>query len=290
MRLSRRFTIAALALAGALSMGLAALASATEAPSKHPLPPGGRYAELRGIRMYYEIHGRGSTVFLLHGGAGNGGQFSKQLSAFEKSHRVIVPDACGQGRSSGRSGALNFRDMAEDVAALMDLLGVRSADVMGWSDGGNTGLELAIRHPDRVMHLVTLGANFSPEGMNPSDRSWADTATAASFGDGMKRGWQQLSPEPERYEERMNQIIALWRTEPHFTPAELGSIRSPVLVIAGEHDVVQEAHTRALAAAIPGARLWIVPDASHSVMMEQPELVNRTVLQFFGAGQVKPHL
>lgn len=162
----------------------------------------------------------------------------------------------------------------------MDRLRIPAADVMGWSDGGNTGLDLALNHPERVRHLVTLGANFSPEGMNAPDRAWADTATAASFGPEMKQAFERLSPEPQHYERVMNQIIALWRDQPNFSLEELRSIRVPVLVIAGEHDVVRPEHTKTLAATIPGARLWIVPGASHSVMQEQPELVNRTVLGF----------
>ena len=249
---------------------------------KPALPPGGHVAKIRGFRMYYELHGQGAPLILLHGGAGNGMQFSHQIPAFELRRRVIVPDACGQGRSGGRAEALTYHGMAEDVIALMDRLHINRADVMGWSDGGIEGLDMAIHHPDRVGHLVTLGANFSPDGMNAPDLAWAETARAESFGPDMKRDYQRLSPEPWRFETVMNQIITLWRYEPHFTPTQLRSIRCPVLVIAGEHDVVQPEHTRALGAAIPHARVWIVPKASHSVMMEQPGIVNRTVLDFIG--------
>jgi pimeloyl-ACP methyl ester carboxylesterase len=240
----------------------------------------GQIITLRGFRMYFETHGRGDALILLHGGAGNGMQFSNQLPFFERSRFVILPDACGQGRSGGRAEALSYHGMAEDVIALMDHLGLRDADVMGWSDGGIEGLDMAIHHPDRVRHLVTLGANFSPEGMNAPDLAWAETARAESFGPDMRRDYQRLSPEPWRFESVMNQIITLWRSEPHFTRKELRSIRCPVLVIAGEHDVVRSEHTRELANDIPGARLWIVPGASHSVMFESSALVNRTVEAF----------
>ena len=170
--------------------------------------------------------------------------------------------------------------MAEDVLTLMNQLGPARFDVMGWSDGGVTGIDLAIHHPERVKHLVTFGACFSPRGLNAPDVAWNDTATVAAFGDGMREGWTKLNPQPENYAVAMAKVIRMWKTEPRFTPAQLRSIRARTLICAGEHDVIRPDHTRALARAIPKASLWIVPKASHSVMMEQPDLVNARVLEF----------
>lgn len=245
-----------------------------------PVHDDGHYAAVHGIRMYYESHGKGAPLLLLHGGAGNGMQFSHQVPAFERTHRVIVPDLRAQGRTTDGPGPLTFHGMAEDIVALLDHLHVRRVDVMGWSDGGVVGLDLAIHHPDRVRRLVTFGANFSPDGLNAPDVAWAQSATADSFGPGMEEGYRKLAPDPDHYKVAMTKILTLWRTEPNFTPAELGSIKARTMIAGGEHDVVRPEHLEALAAAIPGARLWIVPGASHSVMMEQPELVNRTVLDF----------
>lgn len=250
----------------------AALAAAPPAP--------GHYADVRGLRMYYELHGAGPPLVLLHGGAGNGRQFEHQVPEFAKRFRLIVPDACAQGRTTDRQGPLTYHEMAEDVAALMDLLHVRSARVMGWSDGGVVGLDLAIHHPSRVTRLVTFGANFRADGLNAPDLAWNAAATADSFGPDMERAWKALAPDPSRYRDAMTRIIALWRDQPDFTPAELGRIRAKVLVVAGEHDVVRRDHTEALARAIPHARLWIVPGANHSVMVEQPAVVNPVVMDF----------
>src|SRR5204863_9625719 len=104
---------------------------------------------------------------LLHGGGGSGDQFNQQVPAFEKRFRLVVPDMCAQGRTNDRPGPLSYHAMAEDVIALMDHLEVKRFDVMGWSDGGNTGLDLAIHHPDRLRRRVTFGANTSPDGYNP---------------------------------------------------------------------------------------------------------------------------
>ncbi len=243
-------------------------------------PVDGHYATLDGIRMYYEMRGRGPVLVLLHGGAGNGSQFANQISSFEKSHRLVIPDMCAQGRTSDRPGPLTYHAMAEDVIALMNRLRVRTFDVMGWSDGGITGIDIAIHHPDRIQHLVTFGAQFTPDGIQAEDAAWNDTATAAAFGDGMKEGWQKLAPNPRDYEAAMNKIIHLWKTEPHFSLAQLHSIRAKALICAGEHDLVRPEHTDALAQAIPGAEKWIVPGATHGAMLEKPREVNPRVLAF----------
>src|SRR5512140_549987 len=244
--------------------------------------PSAHHANLNGIRMYYEIHGHRNSppLILLHGGAGDGTQFDKQVPFFARQFRVIVPDMVGQGRTTDRPDSLTYHAMAEDVIALMDHLKIKRADIMGWSDGGITGLDIALNHSDRIDHLVTFGANFSPDGFDLADILWNRTATAENFGPETRRRYEELAPDPSHYETAMNRIIALWRDQPNFTLEELGQIRAKVMIAAGENDVVRQDHTEALAHAIPGARLWIVPGASHSVIQEQPELVNRTVLEF----------
>jgi pimeloyl-ACP methyl ester carboxylesterase len=230
--------------------------------------------------MYYETYGKGPVLVLLHGGAGNGEQFSHQLAAFQQHFHLIVPDMCAQGRTTDRPGPLTYHAMAEDVIALADRLGVKRFDVMGWSDGGVTGIDLAIHHPDRIRSLVTFGANFSPSGLNPADVAWNDTATVAAFGEGMREGWTKRNPQPDHYQQAMGKIIHMWKTEPNFTAAQLHAIRARVLVCAGENDLIRRDHTEALARAIPGARMWIVPEASHGAMIEKPDEVNARVISF----------
>ncbi|TMQ56490.1 MAG: hypothetical protein E6K72_05110, partial [Candidatus Eisenbacteria bacterium] len=188
--------LAALAQALAIAMAAALACASPEVATAAPNTPHGRYANMNGIRMYYVVRGEGPVLVLLHGGGGSGEQFGRQVPAFEK-HFLI---------------------------ALMNLLGVKRFDVMGWSDGGDTGLDLAIHHPDRLRRLVTFGANFSPSGLNPADVAWNDTATFAAFGAGMREGWTRLSPQPDHYEAAMTKILVMWRTLPRFTAAELKSI------------------------------------------------------------------
>jgi pimeloyl-ACP methyl ester carboxylesterase len=240
----------------------------------------GHDVRLRGIRMYYEVYGRGPALLLLHGGTGDGTQFSQQIPAFEKGYHVVVPDLRAQGRTTDGPGPLTYHVMAEDVIALMDRLHIHRADLMGWSDGGIIGLDIAIHHPGRLQHLVTLGANFRPDGLLPDEVEWGETASARSLGPAVRLEYERLAPDPGHYETAMNKILAMWRAEPRYSLAELHSIRAKTLVIAGEHDLVRRDHTEALAHAIPGAQLWIVPGASHSAMHEFPGLVNERVLEF----------
>jgi pimeloyl-ACP methyl ester carboxylesterase len=260
-------------LTGVLIALLSAAGCGREQPVAHTIA-------LNGIRMYYEIVGQGPPLLLLHGGGGNGMQFDKQIPELRKHHRLIVPDMCAQGRTSDRPDSLTYHAMAEDVVALLDSLGIQRTDIMGWSDGGIVGLDVAMNHPDRVDHLVTFGANFTPDGLNPQDIAWMERATADSFGPGMEEGYKKLAPDPSHYRVAMTKILDMWRTQPNYTPEQLGRIRAKTMICAGERDVIRPEHTRALAAAIPGAVLWIVPDASHSAMQEKPDLVNAKVTEF----------
>lgn len=259
---------------------LAAALAGSPGPSSPAAPTAGHYAEVNGLRLYYELRGAGPPLLLLHGGAGNGMQFEHQVPAFETSRRLIVPDCRAQGRTNDRPGPLTYHDMAEDMIALLDRLRVKRVAVMGWSDGGNIGLDMAMHHPGRVAHLVTFGANFRPDGVKPEDMAWNERATPDSFGPGMREGWTRLNPQPAHYDEAMRKILLLWRTLPRWSEADLGRIRAKVLVCAGEHDLIRREHTEALAKAIPGAELWIVPGASHGAMLERPDLVNPRVLEF----------
>lgn len=234
--------------------------------------------------MFYEIHGRGRPLLLLHGGAGDGQQFDDLVPEFSRHFRVIVPDARAQGRTTDGPGPLTYHGMAEDFVALMDRLGIRRADVLGWSDGGIVGLDLAIHHPTRVGHLIAFGANFTPEGVTPDAAAWTAGASATSFGPLTRVQYEQIAPDPSHYEIAMEKILAMWRAEPNFSFAQLGSIRARTMIAAGEHDLIQPEHTEALARAIPGARLWIVPDAGHAAIQQKPDLVGRVVLDFLQDG------
>jgi pimeloyl-ACP methyl ester carboxylesterase len=200
-----------------------------------------------------------------------------QIVDLARDHLVIAPDSRGHGRSTDVAGPMHYADMAQDMIGLMDQLHIARADIVGWSDGGNIGLDMAMKHPERVGRLVTIGANYDAAGLvDPVSPASPDNA---EFADG-KALYQRVSATPENWPVLYRQVTEMWRTEPHYTPDQLGRIRSPVLVLAGDHDAVRRSHTDALAQAIPGAEERIFPHAGHMVLMQEPDAVDGTIRAF----------
>lgn len=238
---------------------------------------GGRRAQVGPVNLYYETYGAGPPVLVLHGGAASLESMHYQIVDLARDHLVIAPDSRGHGRSTDVPGPMHYADMAQDMIGLMDQLHIAKADVVGWSDGGNIGLDMAMKHPERVGRLVTIGANYDAAGLvDPISPASPDNA---EFADG-KETYQRISATPGNWPVLYRQVTEMWRTEPHYTTDELGRIRSPVLVLAGDHDAVLRSHTDSLAHAIPGAEERIFPHAGHMVLMQEPEAVDGTIRAF----------
>lgn len=237
-------------------------------------------ADVDGMKLAYLIYnpGGGSPVFLLHGGLGSAYDWRKTIPALVGNHEVITPDARGQGESTRGDGPMSYHRMAEDTLALMDKLKIERAAVVGWSDGGNIGIDLAIHHPERVSRLFTYGANYSAAGMFPID--------PPSLLHRMKDAVERLFSEHAR---TVADIIAMWQNDPYFTEAELKGIHVPVMIADGEFDeAIRPEHTKALAALIPGAQLVILPKLTHEGLLEDPATFNRILTGFLNAGATTP--
>lgn len=237
-------------------------------------------ADVNGIRLYYATVGRGSPVILLHGGLANSDYLGNQVRALMKRHKVVIVDSRGHGRSSRDTRAFGYDLMADDVVALLDKLHLQKADVVGWSDGAIIGLDLAIRHPDRVGKVVAFAANTKTDGViegvekNPTFAAYIKRA-----GDEYRR----MSPTPNEYDAFVEQISHMWASQPNWTDDQLKSIRTPVLVLDGDHDeAIKRSHTEYIAATIPGAGLEILPNTSHFAFLQDPAAFNFAVLHFLG--------
>jgi pimeloyl-ACP methyl ester carboxylesterase len=240
------------------------------------------YATVDGIDLYYETYGERRAgvrpVLVLHGGTGFIETMHYQIRALAKDRFVVAPDSRGHGRSTDGAGPLHYERMAEDMIALLDLLDIPEADIVGWSDGGNIGLIMAMKYPARVGRLVTSGSNYNVDGLSslpPADIS-PDTEEMAGARDFYKR----VAPDPDHWPAFFGKVIHMWRTEPNYTAADLARIEAPVLVVAGEFDSIERDHTETLAASIPNGRVHIVPGTTHFVLLEDPAAFNDAMLGF----------
>jgi pimeloyl-ACP methyl ester carboxylesterase len=248
-----------------------------------PAPVAGErtgHADVNGIRLFYAEIGQGSPVVMLHGGLANSDYFGNQVGALAARHRVILVDSRGHGRSTRGDRPFGYDLMTDDVVALLDTLHIEKADIVGWSDGGIIGLDMAMRHPERVGRVFAFGANTQKSGLKDG---FDQNPVFAAFMARARLEYARLSPTPNEYDAFESQIGKMWESEPDWTDAQLRSIRSPVLVVDGDHDEgIKREHTEYMAATIPGAKLLILPDVSHFAFLQDPATFNAALLRFLG--------
>jgi pimeloyl-ACP methyl ester carboxylesterase len=228
------------------------------------------FAAVNGIDMYYEIHGDGSPLLLLHGGMASIPE--KWIPFFAPHFRVIAPEQMGQGRTADLvDRPFHYHDMAEDTVELMRQLGIGSAGVIGYSDGGIVGLDMAIHHPKRVTKLVVTGATARFDGNTQENQEFL-----RRFDPGREPVWDeyaQLSPDgPEHWPVVLGRLKRMWCVEPSFSNEELRTIEAPTLVIIGDRDIVTPEHAVEMFRAIPHAQLCVAPNADHGAMPEEQVL------------------
>lgn len=256
--------------------------SAKLKPDFNPNPPrtprygsitsAGSYVKLKDATLYYETYGSGEPLLLLHGNSQSIYAFSKQIPELSKKYKVIAVDTRGQGKSTDEStGPLTYDQFADDIRLMLDSLHIVKTNVLGWSDGGNTGLIMAIKYPYYVNKLAVTGANLAP-------------TTDAVDGKILKSIKQERDgingTDPRSVKRR--KLMTLLLDEPHITVESLRQIKAPTLVMAGEKDMIKEKHTRTIADNIPGSKLLIFDGATHYVPVEKIKEFNEAVLAFFG--------
>jgi pimeloyl-ACP methyl ester carboxylesterase len=234
---------------------------------------GGQYINARGVSIYYETYGAGPPVLVLHGGLGSIEGMSNQIRALAKSHFVIATDSRGHGRSTDSEEPLGYSLMSDDMANLLNHLHIDRVDVVGWSDGAIIGLDLAMRHPELVRRLVAISANYDVDGLV------GEAASDSEIPPPPLR-YRLLARDPAHWPEIYRKVVKMWETQPHYTLNELGQIKAPTLIMAGEFDIIKREHTSQLAKAIPGSEEIIVQGATHAVPNDKPEIVNRQILRF----------
>ncbi|WP_273791956.1 alpha/beta fold hydrolase [Brucella anthropi] len=264
MKGKRTLTIAALLIGFALSFS--SPVSTERVARMTILASPAAFAEVNGIEMYYRIVGKGPPILLIPGGLSDQHVWDAQLPILARHHTVIVADSRGQGRSTRTDDPITYGLMADDYVALLDFLHIDRVDLVGWSDGGIIGLDIAMRYPERLKSLFAQAANVTPDG---------NTGYAEARAEG------KPIPELRHYESIDKEIHALWANEPNYTDEDLSDIRVRTAIVIGDRDTaVTREHTEFIASQIPGAELIILPDAGHGAPVEKPRLYAHTVLRF----------
>lgn len=236
------------------------------------------YASVNGIQLYYATAGEGEPVVLLHGGLANSDYWGQQVAALAQHHKVIVVDSRGHGRSTRDSRPYSYDLMSDDVVALLDHLKIAKADIVGWSDGGIIGIDLAIRHPTRVNRIFSFAPNTKTSGVKPDTEK---NPVFASYIERAGNEYRKLSKTPDQYDAFVEQISHMWGTQPNWSDEVLKKINTPVLIVDGDHDeaIVRE-HLEYIANTIPNAGLLILPNTSHFAFIQAPKEFNEAILNF----------
>jgi len=232
------------------------------------------YAEVNGIRMYYEIHGEehgGLPLVLIHGGGSTiESTFRTVLPLLAQAHKVVALELQAHGRTSDRDAPESFEQDADDVAGLLKHLGITKANILGFSNGGTTTLQFAIRHLGLTYRIIVISANYQREGMVPGFFEGMPNATLNDMPADLQKDFLKVNPDKNllkiMFEKDRNRMI-------HFKDIEdrlLQSIRVPVLLISGDHDVVLPEHILKMSRVIPNAQLVILPGTHGAFMVAKP--------------------
>ncbi|MBB2943803.1 pimeloyl-ACP methyl ester carboxylesterase [Actinoplanes lutulentus] len=203
------------------------------------------YADVNGINLYYEIHGEGRPLVLLHGGLGSGEMFGPILDLFAANHQVILPDLQGHGRTADIDRPIEIPAMGDDIAALITHLGLENPDVVGFSLGGGVALQVAIRHPQKVRRAVVASAGIRRSATYPEmlEQQGQVTGAAAEF---MKETpmyelYQRVAPRPEDFPRLLDKIGESMAKDFDFTE-EVRGLQVPTLIMAADADMCPPSH------------------------------------------------
>lgn len=242
-----------------------------------PTPAESGLAPVNGIRIWYAEFGQGEPVLLLHGGLANANYWGLQVRALQQHYRVIVMDSRGHGRSTRDARGFGYDLMADDVVGLLDYLKIRRVALVGWSDGAIIGLDIAMRHPERLTKLFAFAANYDTAGVADVDHSPVFKAFEMRAG----REYAALSPTPKDYNRFLTAITQMWAREPNWRRADFQRITVPTWIADADHDeAILPDQPITMAKWVPQAGLLIEPDVSHFAFLQDPEQFTRDVEHF----------
>jgi pimeloyl-ACP methyl ester carboxylesterase len=237
------------------------------------------YADVNGLHMYYEVHGEGSPLVLLHGGLLTIDlNFAGLIPTLAARHTVIGVEMQGHGRTADIDREMTPAALASDVVALLDVLGIDRAHVLGHSLGADVALELAVNHPARLRSVVPVSGTVRPDGMHEDLRDpsrWATSTrlpTEQNFAD-WRAEYERLSPHPEHFDEFQATLSSSVAGYQGWSDEQLAGITAPALIVIGDHDFTTVEHAGLMLELIPGSELAILPGTNHMQATTRPELL-----------------
>lgn len=252
------------------------------------------YAAVNGLNMYYEIHGAGQPLVLLHGGFMTIDGWGELLPALATGRQVVGVEQQAHGHTADADRPLSYEQMADDTAALLQYLGIENADILGYSMGGGIALQLAIRNPELVRKLVVISATFNGTGMYPEARGLIATITPELFaGSPIETAYLQFAPDPDGFPALVEKIKQAEAETQDLQPELLRAISAPTLVMIGDSDIQPE-HAVELfrlrgggvmgdLAGLPASQLAILPATSHTGILGRSAWIAAMVTQFLDA-------
>ena len=244
------------------------------------------YIDAAGVRTYYEAQGTGEPLVLLHGGFASVETFAAFSPLLSARFHVYSPERRGHGRMPDLDGPITYEVMADDTAAFIGALDVGAVHLVGWSDGANVAMIVAIRRPDLVRRLVLIGTAVNSSGGTPFAQAMAEQMTIDHLPPMLVDAYAALSPDgrdhfPVVFDKLHRAII---ETETQLS--DLTRISAPTLVMAADDDLVSIEHLEAMRNTLPDAQLAVVPGTSHGLPLEKPELTARLITDFLADGHV----
>jgi len=254
------------------------------------------YAPVNGLKMYYEIHGSGEPVVLLHGAFMTiTNNWTGWIDELSKTRKVIAVEMQGHGRTADIDRDISGANLADDVAALLDYLKIPRADLIGYSMGGGVAMECAIRHPDKVRKVVVISSTFRRDGMVKEARGAIPKLTAEAFkGSPIETEYKKLSPTPNGFPDFVKHLIAM-ASKPHdFGADKLKATKAPMFFIHGDADGIRLEHIAEMFRLKGGethgdmgprseSRLAILPDTTHVTLMQRMPVIVPMVNDFLDA-------
>ena len=238
----------------------------------------GERVEINGHPTWVDQRGSGdTTVVMMHGGLSNSDALEDLTNTLAEHYRVVAFDRRGHGRTADTDAPFHYDDMATEAIGVLEQVVGGPAHVVGWSDGGNVGLLVAMRRPDLVHRMVVIGANFHFSGVMPihADQGFLDL---------LRPAYVERSPDgEEHFEAHLSKAMTMIETEPTLTADDLRTIPTPTLVLVGDDDLITLAHTTELYESLPAGQLAVVPGTSHVLPMERPDETARIILHFLQA-------